>query len=168
MRIIFCLFTLFCSVASADYKIAVVDMEFAIQGTSDGKEAKNRLTKEFKLLEGKLKKREFGLMEKVKNFEKKAMILSESKRAEQRAEIQKLSINFQKDMQAFQASIQQKQIEATKPIIAKLEKQISSLAKEKGYDVVLNKSMNNVLWVKKAIDITKIVIQRYEASKKRL
>ncbi|MCB0378553.1 MAG: OmpH family outer membrane protein [Bdellovibrionales bacterium] len=165
MKLLFCCLTLFASSASADIKIAVFDMETAIQATSDGKTAKANLVKEFKFLEGKLKKREFGLREKIKEFDKKALILSDKKRVEQQQELQKLSINFQKDMQNFQVEFQKKQIAATKPIIEKLQSEIAKLASQKDFDVVLNKSVDNVLWSKKAIDITDTVVKLYEESK---
>lgn len=166
MKILFCLVTIFSSMAGAEYNIAVVDIEFALRTTSDGRLAEEKLKREFGLLEKKMKEREYSLMKKVKDFEKKAMLLSETKRAQQQKEIQKLSINFQKDVQEFQTSLQRRQMEATKPIIDKIEEQIAIIAKEKGYDLVLNKSVNSVVWAKDNVDITKRVIKMYEDSKK--
>lgn len=162
MRIVFCLLFLFSFRAVAFSKVAVFDLELAIQSTSDGKIAKNKLLKEFKPLESQLKKQEFSLREKAKDFEKKALILSEGKRQKQRQELETLSLQFQKKLQEFQVALQQRQMEETKPIVEKLQKKVVQVAKELDCDVVINKSSQNVLWAKEAIDITQKVLAKYE------
>ena len=163
MRLIFCLFILITPpVLAGDFKIAVIDLPQAIQATNDGKIAKKKLTQEYQFMEKTLQKKEFGLKEKIQSFEKKALLLSESKRMEQQKEIQKMSLALQQESQKFQLEIQKKQMEATRPIIAKLQKQIEILAEKKGFDLILNKGPDNVLWAKDSIDITKDVISMYE------
>jgi outer membrane protein len=149
-------------VLASDFNIAVIDMQKAIHATKDGAKAKKELMKEYKFMEETLKKKEFGLKEKIENFEKKALLLSEKKRSEQQKEIQKLSMELQQKSQQFQFDIQKKQKEATAPIIAKLQKQIKILADKKGFDIILNKTTDNVLWTKKGIDITRTIVGMYE------
>lgn len=164
MKLLICFAVLLTSQASASYKVAVFDIKSAIHSTTDGKAAISRLMKEFKLSEAKLKKREYGLQEKIKEFDKKALILSGKKRREQQQELQKVSLNLQRDMQKFQLSFQKKQLEATKPIIEKLKKKVAEIAKKNQYDLILNKSIENVLWAKDSIDITPTVVLLYEKS----
>ena len=164
MRSVFIFFTFFASVACAQLKIAVIDMDFAIQATTDGKNAKLKLGKEFKAIEAKVKSSELTLRKKAKKFEKKAMILSEKKRSQQQQELQKIAFEMQKEIETMRKNLQQKQRNITKPIIEKMERNLAQLAKENGYDIVLNKSVNNVLWAKKQIDITQLAIKKYEKS----
>lgn len=165
MKWIICYLTFFASTASANVSLAVFDMEAAIQATSDGQAAKSKLMQEFKFLEGQLKKQEFSLKEKVQDFEKKASILTESTRSQQRRELQELSLQLQKDMQKFQTEMQSKHLAATKPIVEKLQATVARIATMRGLDVVLNKSIHNVLWAQKAIDITDAVVKMYEKAK---
>ncbi len=163
MRLIFCCLVLMTPpVLASDFNIAVIDMQKAIHATKEGQKAKEELMKEYKFMEETLKKKEFGLKEKINSFEKKALLLSEAKRSEQQKEIQKLSMELQQKGQEFQFNIQKKQREVTAPIIAKLQKQIKILADKEGFDVVLNKMADNVLWAKKGIDITSTIVGMYE------
>jgi outer membrane protein len=164
MRLLFGLTLLLTSTASAELKIAVFDMQLAIQTTQDGQIAQKSLAKEFKLLQNQLKKREFGLREKLQSFDKKALLLSEKKRAEQQQELQQLSMNLQKDMKKMQLDFQKKQMTQTQPIIEKLQKKITQLSQQKGYDLILNKSSGQVLWTKETLDITQEVVRMYESS----
>jgi outer membrane protein len=164
VRLLFCLALLFTSTASADLKIAVFDMQAAIKQTKDGQLAHKTLTEEFKRMQNRIKKGEYDLSQKVKAFEKKALLLSDKKRQEQQSEIQQLSFNIQKEMQKLQVDFQKKQIVETQPIVEKLQQKITQLSQQKGYDLILNKSSGQVLWTKETLDITQEVVRMYESS----
>ena len=66
---------------------------------------------------------------------------------------------------SYQQDFQKKQAETMKPILAKMQKCLGELVKKSSYDVVLNKG-TQVLWAKKSLDITPLLIQKYEEKKK--
>lgn len=164
MKFIFFIFILHSSTVLAEGLIAVVDMDAAILATSDGKALKTNLEKEFKLSDTQFKERAYSLRDRMKAFDKKVAILSEQKREEQRAELQEMAINFQKDMQKFQVYFQKKQMTVSKPIADKLQKCITQIAEEKNFDIVINRSQGQVLWAKPTIDITETVVKMYEGT----
>lgn len=163
MKLLFWSALIFSSMVFADEKIAVIDLEAAILATSDGKLAQRNLMKEFKLSETRFKEREYSLRGKISDFAKKAMILSEQKREEQKAEFQEMAVNLQRDVQKFQINFQKRQMEASRPIVEKLQKCILKLAKENDFHMILNKSQGQVLWIKPTADITEVVVKMYES-----
>ena len=151
--------------AQANFKAAYIDMQSAIQATSAGRKAKSKLEKEFNKKKDQLKKKETSLKKRAKEFEKKMMVLSEKKRIEQQTELQKEMMAFQKELGESQVSIQKKEREMTKPILIKLQKIIAQVAKEKGYSMIFEKSEHSVMWAKTDLDITDMVVKKFEKTK---
>ena len=151
--------------AQAKFEAAYIDMQAAIQGTSAGKSAKTNLEKEFNKKKDELKKKETKLKAEAEEFQKKASVLSEKARAEKQAALQKKMYAFQQELQESQMKIQKKERELTAPILKKIQGVIEKVAKDKGYDMVFEKSGQGVMWAKTDLDITKLVIKEYEKTK---
>ena len=60
-----------------------------------------------------------------------------------------------------QMEIQKKERDLTKPIIDKMQKIISDLAKKEGYTAILEKSEQLVLFAQPSIDLTDKVVKEY-------
>jgi outer membrane protein len=146
--------------AFAEFKAGVVDMQKAIQATSAGKKAKKELEKEFEKKKTELKKKEDDIKKRAEEFEKKKMVLSDKVREEQQVEIQQDMMKFRDELGKSQMVIQQKERELTKPILDKIQKAISDIAKEKDLSVVLEKTEQSVMWAKAEMDITDEVIKK--------
>ncbi|MCB9073077.1 MAG: OmpH family outer membrane protein [Bdellovibrionaceae bacterium] len=152
--------SLFAMVASAEFKAGVIDMQKAIQSTKAGKKAKDELEKEFEKKKVDLKKKEDDLKKRAEEFEKKKMVLADKSREEQQIALQQDMMKFREDLNKSQMMIQQKERELTKPILDKLQKAISDVAKEKDLSVVLEKTEQSVMWAKADMDITEEVIKK--------
>jgi outer membrane protein len=151
---------LFSSVALADFKVGIVDMQKAIQSSSAGKKAKKEVEGDFEKKKKELKKKEDDLKKRVEEFEKKQAVLSDKVRQEQQADLQKDMMQFREEVGKSQMTIQQRERELTKPILEKLQKIISEVAKEKDFSVVLEKAEQSVMFAKSELDITDEVIKR--------
>ena len=155
--------TFFASVAfAAEFKVAIVDMQKAIQSSSAGKKAKKEVEGDFEKKKKELKKKEDDLKKRVEEFEKKQAVLSDKVRQEQQADLQKDMMQFREEVGKSQMTIQQRERELTKPILEKLQKIISEIAKEKDFSVVLEKAEQSVMFAKSELDITDEVIKRVD------
>lgn len=152
----------FCSslVFAAEFKVGIVDMQKAIQTSSAGKKAKKEVEADFEKKKKELKKKEDDLKKRVEEFEKKQAVLSDKVRQEQQADLQKDMMQFREEVGKSQMTIQQRERELTKPILEKLQKIISEIAKEKDFSVVLEKAEQSVMFAKSELDITDEVIKR--------
>lgn len=156
---------LFSSPGFSKFEAAYIDMQAAIQSTSAGKSAKKKLEKEFNKKKDELKKKETAIKTEAEEFEKKRLVLSEKKRAEKQATLQKKMMAFQQELQKSQVNIQKKERELTQPILEKLQKIIASVAKKKGYSMVFEKAGQGVMWAKADLDITDQVVKEFEKKK---
>jgi outer membrane protein len=151
---------------AAEIKIGYVDMQMAIQQTSDGKKAKKNLEGIAKGKEDKLKKLEAELKVKGDDFKKKASIYDEATKRKKQMELQKEFYDLQQLLGQSQQELRQKEEEALKPIVSIIREQIDAIAKKDNYTIVLEKSENLVLFAKKEIDLTDAVVKAYERVKK--
>jgi outer membrane protein len=146
-------------------KVVYVDMQKAVQTTKAGGKAKKELETEFNAKKKKLQSQEEKLKKMQEDLEKKAMVLSDEVRGKKQQEFQEEMMSYQKLVAQSQQEIQKREQDLTKPILDKMSKIIEQISKEKGYDMVLEKQANNVLWAKKEADITDDVISAFEKAK---
>lgn len=147
------------SYAVEEYKIAILDMQKAIQNSESGKKAKAELEAEFNKKKKELQRQETALKKDQEAFQKKAAALSESAKQSQQAELQKKFMKYQELLQSSQAEIQKKEQEMSQPIIAKIKEKSTEIAKKKGYALVLEKNENIVIFSKDQDDITDDVMK---------
>lgn len=154
------------SFAAENLKIVYIDMQKAIQGTKEGAKAKKELESEFNAKKKKLAVSEEKLKKMQEDLEKKAMVLSDDVRAKKQQEFQEEMFAYQKLVGQSQQEIQKREAELTKPILDKVAKVIEQLAKEKGYEMVLERGpTNNILWAKREAEITDEVVAAFEKAK---
>lgn len=143
-------------------KVVYIDMQKAVQATKEGGKAKKELESEFNAKKKKLQSSEDKLKKMQEDLEKKAMVLSDDVRAKKQQEFQEEMFAYQKLVAQSQQEIQKREQALTKPILEKMAKVIEQLSKEKGYDIVLEKTANNLIWAKKEADITDEVVKSFE------
>ncbi len=147
-------------------KIAVVDMQKALQSVDSGKKAKSQLEKEFNAKKQDLQKEEAAIKKMNGEFQKQALVLNDEARAKKQAEIQERIMKFQETTQRSQMEIQQKEQELTQPIIQKLRALIADTAKKKNYTLVLEKNENTVLYSQEKDDLTTEVVTLFNKNNK--
>lgn len=152
--------------ASAEVKIGLVDMQKAIQESTDGKKAKKELENDFNKKKKDLEKLETELKKKKEDFDKKALVLSDDVKAKKQQELQIEFGKYQEAVGKNQMEIQKHEHELTGPIISKLRKIIEDIAKKDSLTVVLEKSEQLVLYSAKEIDLTDRVIKEFDSAKK--
>ena len=152
------------SVAKADVKIGFVDMQKAVQTTAEGKKAKAELEGEFEKKKKELQKREADLKKMGEDLEKKKSVLSEEALQKKQGEFQEEMMKYRETVNKSQVEIQKKDHDLTQPILDKMRKVIETVAKDKGYNMVLENSAM-VLYATKDNDLTDDVIKAFEKTK---
>ncbi len=150
----------------ADIKIGYVDIQKAIQSTTEGKAAKTKLEGEFQKRKKDLESVEKDLKQMQDDFEKKKDVLSEQVKQEKAIAFQTEMAKYREKMAKSQMEIQSQERELTAPIVEKIQKAIGEIANKGEYTVILEKSEQSVLWAKKEIDLTDQVIKSVEGMKK--
>lgn len=146
-------------------KVALVNMQKAIQSVGEGKKAQETLRKEWESRQKKLQEEGKKVQEAMENLRKQAMVMDEKSRREKEEQIQAQILKL-REMEARQAQeFQKRDMEISEPIIKKLRSIVAAVSKERGYTLVIDGNENNVIYAQAQDDITDEVIKRYDAKK---
>ncbi|HRO67773.1 MAG TPA: OmpH family outer membrane protein [Pseudobdellovibrionaceae bacterium] len=161
---IFAAFVLAASFAQAESKIGFVDMQKAVQATAAGKKAKSELEGEFSKRKKEMEKKEGDLRKMGEDLEKKKSVLSEEALQKKQMEWQEEMMKYRQQVAKAQEEIQKKDRDLTQPILDKMRRVIEKVAKDKGFDMVLENTAM-VLYAQKTNDLTDDVIKAFEKEK---
>ena len=148
-------------------RYAVVDMQSVILNVSEGKQAREKLEKEIKEKEGELTKAKEELDKMNNEWKSQAPLLSESARLKKQQEFQEKFVELRSREMDFQKEIKGKEQMATQKIAVAVTKLVNELAKSRGYEMVFETSSAGLLYLKDPYDLTKEVIESYEAQSKK-
>jgi outer membrane protein len=142
-------------------KVGYVNIMEVLSGYSGYKGAKVRLEKAMKTKQAELQGMEQELMELQQEYEKKKSILSEKARKEKQYIMQKKLEDYQNVQQQANRELAAKEQQMTEVLLDELRDYIAQVAKQKGFDLVLDKTA--VLYEKSgSADITKLVLEYVE------
>lgn len=159
----------FGSKAHADppFKVAVVDMQRALNETEDGRKAKAQLKKLFEDRQKQLDKQQNELKTLKESLEKQRDVLSHDVLSKKLEEYQKAFGTLQQTYMEFQRELGSKEGELTKDIIERMQRIMRRVGQTDGYSLVLERSESGVVYVPSNYDLTDVLIQRYNAGEGR-
>lgn len=108
-------------------------------------------------LEGQLKTMSVEYETKLKEYQSQQALMTDPVRQLKVQEITDLEGRIQQFQQTAQESLAKKENEILKPIIDKAKKAINDVAKEKGYDYILDTGLGMVLYADDSDDILPLV-----------
>ncbi len=147
--------------AFADAKIAVVDLQRAINETQDGQQAKARLKKVFDQRQKSLDDAQNKLKAMKEELEKKKDVLARDVLQKKLEEYQKNFVDLQSKYVDYQKELAAKEGELTKVIVARMERILRTLGQQQGYSLILERNEGGVVYMPTQLDLTNEVIQRY-------
>ncbi len=151
---------------SAEFKIASVDIQKAVNECNAGKEAKKDITKEVEKFQRLVADKQKELQTLKETLEKQAAMLNPDARAAKEKELQSKARDFQRWGEDYQNELNQKRAEKERGISTALQKVIQKLGADEGYTLILEKNESIVLYATKTMDITDRVIRLYDGQKK--
>ncbi|MBN1638968.1 MAG: OmpH family outer membrane protein [Ignavibacteriales bacterium] len=158
------LFLFLVSFISGQVKIGYVDSDTIMDNYTEAQDAQKRLDALIAEWQDELKKIEAEWKTKYDDYEKRKLIMSNTKRAE----VEKELIDLEKKMQDYKqgkfgpgGELFKKQEEIMKPINNKIFTVIEEVAKENDLDFVFDRSGDIIfLYAKEEYDITNMVIEK--------
>jgi outer membrane protein len=143
-------------------KLAVVDLQRALEETEDGKKAKAKLKSDFDRKQKELDEKQEDIKKMKEALDKKRNIMKPEALQKEEADLQNRFVELQQTYARLQRDLAQKEQEATRGIFGKLQTVVGKIAQANSFDVVLEKN-SAVVWGKDSLDITNEVIRRYNA-----
>jgi len=149
------------TVAWAETKIGVVDVQRVIDDSEKGQQARELLKQKFEQEKTSLEKegKEIALLKE--DFDKQSAVLTPEKRADREQELRQRIKDFNRLKKDKQDSFNAQQMEVLRQVMAKVMEVVQTVAKENGYTAVLDATNGPVLYAGEGVDITDLIIQRF-------
>ena len=148
-------------VATAQSRIAVVDVQHAVMQTEDDIRAQTTLKKIFDRSQQKLDAKQVEMQRAREDIEKQSRVLSREALQKRMENWQRDMVDLQTDFVEYNKDLQTKQNELTAPIIKKMVGLIGRLAKKNGFEIVIDKQATP--YARPDLDLTDRVIQLYNS-----
>lgn len=147
-------------------KVAIIDMQRAIQSVSEGKKARENLQKEWEEKTKKLQADGKKVQDKAAELRKQSMVLDEKTMREKEEALQAEFMKLKEQEMKIQSEFQQRDHEVSSPIINKIRKFVADISKENGYTLVIDGNEGNVIFAQNTDDITEQVVKLYDGGAK--
>jgi len=144
-------------------KIAVVDLQRAINETEDGRKAKDRLKKLFESRQQGLDKKQQELKKLKDELDTQKNVLSRDALETKVESYQKQLVELQQVYVEYQRELAEKEGELTKGIVERMERILRRIGQTDGYSMIVERGEAGVIYVPTNLDLTDVVIQRYNA-----
>jgi len=146
-------------------KIGVVDMEQALSSTDEGKSAREELGRKEREARSQVEPmvdRFKALQEEIKG---KKYVLSEEALFDKQVELAELKNKIETKMKELEGQLQIDQGRIVAPLRAKMLEIIEEIGKEQGFTLILERGTPGVIYTREALDITDLVISRFNKKK---
>lgn len=154
------------TVAKAEVKIGVVDLQRAINETEDGRQAKRRLKKLFDERQQSLDAKQQSLKAQKESLERQQDVLSEDALRKKVEQYQADLMDLQNEYMQYQQELQGKEAELTQKILEKMQAILRRIGQTDGYTLIMEANEGGVVWVPSNLDLTDVLIQRYNKQAK--
>jgi len=144
-------------------KLAFVDMQKALNESKSGKKALGELQKLMEDRKGGLQKQKEAIEKKKDELDKQGLLLNEETRKGRETEIRTLERDYSRTLSDLKEEFGRRESEFTDGIRKELLKVIEKIGKEGGYTLVLEKQYSAILYAPATIDLTELLIKRYDA-----
>jgi outer membrane protein len=145
--------------ASADVKLAYVDVQRALNECDAGKRAKSEFQGRVETLESKLQRQQNEVQSLKDEIEKKGMLMNPDQRQSLQDQYVAKLKNFERDYKDSKDELQRKDNEITAKIVHDLAQVIRTIGERDGYTMVMEKG--SILWGTPGIDVTDQLIRAY-------
>ena len=150
--------------ARGEIRIAVVDMQRALNECDAGKKAKDQVKAKFERSQDQLKRQREDLDRMKDDYDKKALVLREEERRNLEKELESRSLEFKRKYEDFQRDLKRTDAELTSSIVEEIYGIVRDYGADKGYSLVLEASSGVLLYNDKAVDVTDDIIKLHNSS----
>ena len=147
----------------AQTKVAVVDLQRALNETEDGRRAKARLKRLFDRRQKSLDAAQEKLKKMKEDIERQKNVLSKQALQGKLEEYQQLFVELQTQYVEYQRELAQKEAQLTSEILERMQEILRRIGQAEGYTLIVERNEGGVVWVPNNLDLTDQVIQNYNS-----
>jgi outer membrane protein len=150
----------------AEMKVGVVDLMKVLNESDSGKKAKTDLETLIKSKQSVLDQKGKEIEKLKADLEKQASVLSADAKKSKEEDLEKLMREYQRLVADSQSEVKKKESELTGDILKEIRLIVDNMGEEAGYTIILENADGLVLYSKKDINLTDVVIKKYNESSK--
>ncbi|UOD35029.1 OmpH family outer membrane protein [Deferribacteraceae bacterium V6Fe1] len=147
--------------AFAEVKIGVVNMQKALDESDAGKDAVAKMKKEYDQMQQEINKESEALKKMQEELNNQSSLLTEEAKQKKLDEYQKKLKEVQRLVKDANDELKKKEQDYVAKIARELAELVEKLGKELNYDLIVEAKESGVMYNSKKIDITDILIDRY-------
>ena len=151
-------------VVAADFRIAVVDMQRALNECDAGKKAKDQVKSKFERSQDSLKRQREDLDRMKDDYDRKALVLKEEERRNLEKDLETRTLEFKRKYEDFQRDLKRTDAELTSSIVEELYGIVRDYGAKNNYTLVLEASSGAMLYADKSVDVTDEIVKLHNAS----
>ena len=151
--------------AAEPLKIGVFDYQRCIQESNAGKRMTEGLKKKQIEMQKTIDTKQQELVEMQKDMEKQSLMLSTAAKEDRQKEYEKKRRDLSYLMQDSNDEMKKAETDARIDFLQTLSGVVSTIAAEKKYDLIVERSQGGIIYVSKALDITDDVIAAINKAK---
>lgn len=148
----------FAAGVNAEIKLGIVDLYRILNESEEGKKAVNELQSMVDSRQKTLEEKQKKIQTLKEEYDKKKAVLSEDARKAKEEEIERLGRDLQRTAADYQVELQKKQNEITQSMLKEIRQIINEYAKKEGYNLILEKAEQIILYSTPEVDITDKII----------
>jgi len=145
----------------AGLKLGVVDMEQALSSTDEGKSAREELNRKQRDAQSQVEPLVARFEALREEMQGKKYVLSEEALFEKQVELAELKNKIENKMKELEGQMKIDQGRIVAPLRVKMLEIIEGIGKEQGFTLILERGMPGVIYTREALDITDVVIGRF-------
>lgn len=149
------------SARAAELRVAVVDMQRALNECDAGKRAKDQVKAKFEKSQEDLKRQREDLDRRKEEYERKATVLKEEERRNLEKDLESRSLEFKRKFEDFQRDLKRTDAELTSTIVEQLYGVVRDYGAKNTYSLVLEASSGALLYGDETLDITDEIVKQY-------
>jgi outer membrane protein len=149
----------------AEMKVGIVDLMKTLNESDSGKKAKTDLEALIKSKQSVLDEKGKEIEKLKADLEKQSSVLSAEAKKSKEEDLEKMLREYQRLVTDSQTEVKKKESELTGEILKEIRGIVDKMGEEGGYTMILENADGLVLYSKKEINLTDVVMKKYNESK---
>jgi outer membrane protein len=146
--------------------LGYVDMQQVIEKSKVGSKVQEQLRKDFEPRARPIGEEEQAIKQLQAALGRDSALMSKEQVDKKEAEIKKRIEAFEKTAGAFQKELLKVQQERGREVLVPAQKAVEAVAKQKKLGMIVERSLNGLVYMDKSLDVTEEVIKQMDASAK--
>lgn len=146
-------------------KVGYVDIQKALNQSTAGKSAMEKLKKDIEKETAILKEKEEDIKRIEDELNKQGLMMKDTERDRKSEEYRRKGRDLERYREDVKRDIMIKEREMTDKIVSEMVKVVQKIGQEEGFTIILERG-NTVLFAADSIDITEKLIKRYDEQKR--